>query len=243
MQSTNHITSINSSQLLGQNEEHLYYVSERIAIHQKMKYAFEAMVNAAKADAIELKIASGFRSFDRQLVLWNNKFSGKTAIKNSAGDIISPAYLTPLELVQSILLYSALPGASRHHWGCDIDVYAPNLLSQGYQLQLEPWEYSDHGPLAKLSAWLIQYAHQFGFYFPYAKFQGGIAQEPWHISYLPLAQQYQQAFDIELLAHALDNSSILGKSVIIENLDDIANRYINNVCEAPSNVILPEQIA
>ena len=243
MQATNHINSINSAQLLGKNEEHLYYVSERIAIHQKMKSAFDAMVEAAKAEDIELTIASGFRSFDRQLMLWNNKFSGKTTIKNSAGDVISPAKLSPFELVQSILLYSALPGASRHHWGCDIDVYAPNLLTQGHQLQLEPWEYSEQGPLAKLSAWLIQHAHQFGFYFPYGKFQGGVAQEPWHISYLPLAQQYQQAFDSKLLAHTLNNSSILGKKVIIENLDDIANRYINNVCAPPSNVILPEQTA
>ena len=238
MQSSNHINSINPAQLLGQNEGHLCYVSERVAIHKEMKSAFDMMVSAAKADAIELTIASGFRSFDRQLMLWNNKFSGKTPIKNSAGEVVSPAYLSPLELAHSILLYSALPGASRHHWGCDIDVYAPNLLTKNYQLQLEPWEYSDQGPLAKLSAWLIQHAHQFGFYFPYASFQGGVAKEPWHISYLPLAQQYQQAFDIELLTQILSNSSILGKSVIIENLDDIAKRYINNVCAAPSNVIL-----
>jgi len=238
MQATNHINSINPAQLLGQNEEHLYYVSERVAIHQTMKNAFDAMVDAAKDDGIELTIASGFRAFDRQLTLWNNKFSGKTPIKNSAGDVVISADLSPLELVHSILLYSALPGASRHHWGCDIDVYAPNLLAQGYQLQLEPWEYSEQGPLAKLSIWLVQHAHQFGFYFPYGKFQGGVAQEPWHISYLPLAQQYQQAFDIKLLTHVLNNSTILGKNVIIENLDDIATRYINNLCVSPTSVIL-----
>ncbi len=238
MQTINHINSVNPAQLLGQNEEHLYYVSERVAIHHEMKYAFNNMVNAARADAIELTIASGFRSFDRQLTLWNNKFSGKTSIKNSAGEVVSPKHLSQLELIHNILLYSALPGASRHHWGCDIDVYAPNLLTKNYQLQLEPWEYSEQGPLAKLSVWLTHNAHQFGFYFPYASFQGGVAKEPWHISYLPLAQQYQQAFDIELLTQILSNSSILGKSVIIENLDDIAKRYINNVCAAPSNVIL-----
>ena len=234
------INQINSAQLLGQTEEHLHYISKRVAIHQEMKGAFDVMVNAAKADGIELKIASGFRSFDRQLLLWNNKFSGKTPIKNSAGEVVSPAHLSPLELAHSILLYSALPGASRHHWGCDIDVYAPNLLTEDYQLQLEPWEYSEQGPLAKLSAWLVQHAHQFGFYFPYASFQGGVAREPWHLSYLPLAQKFQQAFDVKLLAQALNNSSILGKKVIIENIDDIAKRYINNACAAPTNVILPK---
>ena len=240
MQSSNHINSINPAQLLGQNEGHLCYVSERVAIHKGMINAFDAMVNAAKSDGIELRIASGFRSFNRQLMLWNNKFSGKTPIKNMAGDLISPDNLSPLELAHSILLYSALPGASRHHWGCDIDVYAPNLLSEDYQLKLEPWEYSEQGPLAKLSVWLIHHAHKFGFFFPYASFQGGVANEPWHLSYLPLAQLYQQAFDIKVLAEALNSSNIQGKDVIVANIDDIAKRYINNICIAPSNVILPK---
>lgn len=235
-----HSNQINSAQLLGQTEQHLHYISERVAIHQKMENDFTAMVNAAKAESIELRVASGFRSFDRQLMLWNNKFSGKTPIKNSAGEVVSLQHLSALELVHSILLYSALPGASRHHWGCDIDVYAANLLAKDYQLQLEPWEYSEQGPLARLSAWLEQHAHQFGFYLPYATFQGGVAKEPWHLSYLPLAQQYQQAFDIDLLVQALKNSTILGKQVIIDNIDDIAKRYINNVCVAPTNVILPK---
>ncbi|ALO34463.1 D-alanyl-D-alanine carboxypeptidase [Colwellia sp. MT41] len=230
-----------SAQVLGQTEQHLYYLNERVAIHQEMKNAFNALVAAASTANIDLSIASGFRSFDRQLMLWNNKFSGKTPIKNIAGESILAASLSPLELTHSILLYSALPGASRHHWGCDIDVYAPNLLADDYQLQLEPWEYSAQGPLAKLSAWLVKYAHQFGFFLPYASFQGGVASEPWHLSYAPLAQQYQQAFDIERLAKALNNSTILGKDVIIKNLDDIAKRYINNVCAAPTNVILTKQ--
>lgn len=233
-------TQINPAQLLGQTEEHLSYLSERVAIHQQMFANFTAMVAAAKKDNIELKIASGFRSFERQRLLWNNKFSGKTPIKNSAGDVIQFEQLSPLALVHAILLYSALPGASRHHWGCDIDVYAPNLLPKHYQLQLEPFEYSERGPLALLSTWLKQHAHQFGFYFPYANFQGGVAQEPWHLSYLPLAEQYQQAFDSDLLVQALNNSNILGKQVIIDNITDIAKRYINNVCPPPTSVILPK---
>lgn len=238
MQTTNHV---NAMQVLGQTEEHLHFISERVAIHQEMKSAFEAMVNAAKIAGIELEIASGFRSFERQLTLWNNKFAGKTAIKNNAGEVISPVDLSPLELAHNILLYSALPGASRHHWGCDIDLYAPNLLAEGYQLQLEEWEYREGGPLAKLSIWLDNHAHRYGFYFPYAIFNGGVAKEPWHLSYLPLAQQYQQAFNLESLALALANSSVLGKEVILENLNEIARRYINNVCIAPTNVILLTQ--
>ena len=235
MQTSN---DINSAQLLGKTEEHLRYISERVAIHQKMESAFDALVTAAKIAGIDLKVASGFRSFERQLMLWNNKFSGKTAINDMAGNVINISTLSPVDLVESILLYSALPGASRHHWGCDIDVYAINLLADDYQLQLEPWEYREQGPLARLSTWLIQHAHKFGFYFPYESYQGGVAEEPWHLSYAPLAQQYQQAFNLDKLAQALQGSTILGKEVIIENLADIAKRYINNVSVAPANVIL-----
>ncbi|MEI6894326.1 MAG: M15 family metallopeptidase [Colwellia sp.] len=229
---------ISTEQVLGKTDKHLCLLHGGVSIHHAMKKDFDALVAAANNDGIELKVASGFRTFDRQLQLWNNKFSGKTPLKNIAGEVISPASLSPLQLMHSILLYSALPGASRHHWGCDIDVYAPNLLMEGYQLQLEPWEYSEQGPLAMLSTWLNQHAHLFGFYFPYASFQGGVAQEPWHLSYLPLAQHFQQAFNIELLARTLKKSSILGKEIILNHLDDITKRYINNVCLAPSNVIL-----
>jgi len=232
---------ISTEQMLGKTEQHLHYFTDKVAVHIGMVNAYKALAFAAKTDGIQLSIASGFRSFERQLTLWNNKFSGKSAIKDSLGNIINTAGLSSLDLIESILLYSALPGASRHHWGCDIDVYAPNLLAEDYQLQLEPWEYEKQGPLAKLSTWLAEHAHLYGFYFPYADYQGGVAKEPWHLSYAPLAKQYQQAFNQELLAQALQNSATLGKEIIIKNLADISNRYINNVNEIPANVILTQQ--
>lgn len=231
---------ITSDQLLGKTKEHLYDLYKGLALHQDMKKDFDALVFAAHQDGIELRVASGYRSFDRQLHIWNNKYSGKTAIKSITGDVINPAEVSPQELVRSILLYSALPGASRHHWGCDIDVYAANLLPQGYQLQLEPWEYSKQGPLADLSTWLNLHAYKFGFYLPYLSYNGGVAEEPWHLSYLPLAEKYQQAFNVDLLSGTLAKSNILGKETIINELEDIAERYINNVCKAPANVIITE---
>ena len=235
---TNHY--ITTNHIVGAREDHLYALTNSVSIHLGMKKSYDALVNAAQKDGIKLVVASGFRSFERQLMIWNKKFSGEIPIKNSNGETISTAGLTPLELVNHILLYSALPGASRHHWGCDIDVYAPNLLPEGYKLQLEPSEYNEGGPLAKLSLWLKSNAYQFGFYFPYANFQGGVAAEPWHISYLPLAQQYQQKFNITLLSQVLSHSNILGKTAILDNLEQIAKRYINNICEAPPHVIIPK---
>lgn len=227
---------INDAQITGKTEQHLEYLTDRIAVHIDMVNAYNALANAAKADGIVLEIASGFRSFDRQLLLWNNKYSGRTAIKNIEGHVLDSSLLSPVELIKSILLYSALPGASRHHWGCDIDIYAPNLLTKDYQLQLEPWEYDEGGPLARLSIWLTKHAHLFGFYFPYATYQGGIAREPWHLSFAPLAQQYQRRANINILTRTIQNNSILGQTCIIENLADISTCFINNVSKVPENV-------
>lgn len=201
----------------------------QIGIHLQMRTAFEALRKSAETAGIELKIASGFRSFDRQLQIWNNKFIGNTAIKKSNGETVDISRLSDWQIIEAILLYSALPGASRHHWGCDIDVYAPNLLSAGESLQLEPWEYQQSGPMEKLSAWLNQHAEEFGFYFPYDTYRGGISTEPWHLSYAPLAKQYQATFNIQTLQACLINADIAGKTIIIDNLAEITKRFINNV--------------
>ncbi|PHR84941.1 MAG: D-alanyl-D-alanine carboxypeptidase [Colwellia sp.] len=200
-----------------------------IGIHQQMKTAFDALKHSAQTAGIELKIASGFRSFERQLQIWNNKFTGKAIIKKTNGEIVDVSRLSDWQIIEAILLYSALPGASRHHWGCDIDVYAPNLLTAGKSLQLEPWEYQQSGPMAKLSTWLTQHAAEFGFYLPYDCYRGGIAAEPWHLSFRPLATQYQATFNIQALQTCLINTDISGKMVIVDNLTEIAKRYINNV--------------
>lgn len=200
-----------------------------IGIHQQMNTAFKAMKHCAQKSGIELKIASGFRSFDRQLQIWNNKFSGNATIKNAHGEIVDISRLSDWQIIEAILLYSALPGASRHHWGCDIDVYAPNLLPAGESLQLEPWEYQQSGPMATLSTWLTHHAAEFGFYLPYDCYRGGIAEEPWHLSYVPLAKQYQAIFKQQTLLACLINTEIAGKKVIIDNLTKITERYINNV--------------
>jgi LAS superfamily LD-carboxypeptidase LdcB len=228
--------TVNYAEVFGKTESHLYFLSERLAIHKQMKQAFIALQGAAKTQGFELEIASGFRSFERQLSLWNNKYLGKTALKNITGEIVKPKDLSEHQLINQILLYSALPGASRHHWGSDIDVYAPNLLDENNQLQLEVWEYEQGGPFEALSQWLKRNAYNYGFYLPYAYFRGGVAFEPWHLSYLPLAKKYQQAFDLNKLANVIKLSDILGKKVILENLDEIASRFINNITEASNNV-------
>jgi len=264
---TNNVTVLGDidKQLLGLTDQHIHYLSSEkltdeslttpnvgssvqtsskpaIGIHLQMVTAFEALKQSADTAGIELKIASGFRSFERQLQIWNNKFTGHTAIKDSNGETIDISRLSDWEIIEAILLYSALPGASRHHWGCDIDVYAPNLLAAGKSLQLEPWEYQQSGPMAKLSSWLNQHAVEFDFYLPYDCYRGGVAEEPWHLSFAPLAKQYQATFNLQTLQACLINTNIAGKMLIIESLPEIAKRYINNTNSCDLSLI-PSQKA
>lgn len=215
--------------LTGQTEQHIHWLNEKIGIHHNMVDAYTRMQRSAKLDGVDIKIASGFRSFSRQLLIWQNKYQGKTTVKDAQGHSIELSALSAEAKIHAIMLFSALPGASRHHWGCDIDVYASNLLAPEQSLQLEPWEYSSTGPLYNLTLWLAEHANAFGFYFPYDVFRGGVAAEPWHLSYQPIAKQYQQTHNEALLEKVILNSDIDNKALLIELLPELYQRYISNI--------------
>jgi len=222
-------SNLSTAQLLGQDDGHIHWLGEKTGIHQGMLTSYQQMQLAAKQDGIELTIASGWRGFERQLNIWNNKFLAKTVIKSIDGKIVDITQLTELEKVNAILTFSALPGASRHHWGTDIDVFAPNLLAEQQELQLEPWEYLESGPFALLSHWLKEHSQSFGFYFPYDCYRGGVAHEPWHLSYAPLADIIEQQLNVKLLTNAITTADVKGKNTIINHIDEIYQNYIINI--------------
>jgi LAS superfamily LD-carboxypeptidase LdcB len=204
-------------------------LSEHCGVHKDIEHQWQLMCAAALLDDLVLTIASGYRSFERQLSIWNRKFTGELPIKNMHGRVVDIEGLTELEKIDAILLFSALPGASRHHWGTDIDVYAENLLHNHEKLQLEPWEYEKGGPFEKLNHWLKIHSVEFGFYFPYDKYRLGVAAEPWHLSYQPLANRFLSKLSINELRLVLLHSDIQGKNDIINNIEDIYGRYVTNI--------------
>ena len=50
-----------------------------------------------------------------------------------------------------------LPGASRHHWGHDVDIYDAAAMPEGYQIQLTPEEVEGAGIFAPMHDWLDRY--------------------------------------------------------------------------------------
>ena len=220
---------MNIKQLTGQNDTHILWLNEHCGIHKDIEHHWQKMCTAALQENLVLKIASGYRSFERQLSIWNRKFIGELLVKNQQGQLVDFNMNSDQEKIDAILLFSALPGASRHHWGTDIDIYAENLLPNNKTLQLEPWEYQQDGYFEPLSQWLNEHSSDFGFYFPYDKYRQGVAAEPWHLSYKPLASSFLSQLSCEQLTTIILNSDIHGKIEIINNIENIYNCYVTNI--------------
>lgn len=198
------------------------------AIHKQVLTPFLELQNAAQKAGFDLKICSAYRSFDRQMLIWNAKASGMRPVMDPFGQPINIQNLNPWQKIQAILRWSALPGASRHHWGTDFDVYDASAMPEGYQIQLTPNEVQGDGLFAPMHDWLDGYldSAESGFYRPYAVDKGGIAPERWHLSYRPIADKYAQMLSHELLVTKLKSSDLILLDVVLEYLDDILQRYI-----------------
>ena len=83
---------VNINQLTGKSDEHIHWFSEHTGIHQQVVEPWQQLCHAAKKQGHHLTIASGFRSFDRQLSIWNRKFTGELVIKNIENNIKTDIY-------------------------------------------------------------------------------------------------------------------------------------------------------
>lgn len=215
--------------LMGENDQHLInYLGQEVKIHPQMQGALQNLSAKAAAAGFDLRIASGFRSFARQLLIWNNKATGLRPVLDAAGQSIDLSQLSDDEKVFAILRWSALPGASRHHWGTDIDVYDAARMPADYQLQLTLEETQGDGPFAEFHHWLSQelHEHPHDFFRPYVAGVGSISPEPWHLSYAPLARIFATQLTEDILRAKLQTTDIALKDSVLKNLGDIYQNYI-----------------
>jgi len=218
-------------QLTGQTQTHLIEAivgQKAFLVHPKVSQDLLALKQSATRAGFNLNIASGYRDFNRQMMIWNNKMSGRTAILDSDSQPLDSERLTDTQKVMAILRWSALPGGSRHHWGTDFDLFDRDSLPDGTQLQLEPWEYLT-GHQRSFYLWLKEHAEQHGFFFPYAQDKGGVAPEPWHVSHKASAEECLQQLTPARLTEQLVSAPILGKQVVLEQLETIYNQFISNI--------------
>ncbi|MFZ4834578.1 M15 family metallopeptidase [Rouxiella sp. Mn2063] len=220
--------TINHEMLTGRSTEHLVALNEHHRLQPEAAAAFTAMQLKASQAGFNLQPASTFRDFDRQLAIWNGKFRGQRPVLDKNSQPVDISHLDDAQRGELILRWSALPGASRHHWGSDLDIYDPSLLPEGKSLQLEPWEYEQEGYFHALTLWLDAHLDAFGFYRPFDKDRGGVAIEPWHLSYRPLAAECEKLLTPKVLTESWQGRDVAGVEWVIENLATIYPRFIRN---------------
>lgn len=160
-----------------------------------------------------------FRDMGAQSFIWHRKFvfRGRSfnLVSEEAGQLcgIQPGQtwkpdhpthvrcwqerLTPVQREQEILIASAAPGVSRHHWGTDVDI-----------LGLNPRLFVEGGPLYHDWRWLDRQALDYGFFQPYGgnpELRPAHFEERWHWSYFPIGQAlwefvyaHQEEYEAEL---------------------------------------------
>lgn len=215
--------------LTGRDDNFIDHASLELPVHTDVVAPFLALRAAAAEAGFDLAIASGYRNYHRQLQIWNAKARGERPVYADDGSVLDIATLSESDLALAILRWSALPGASRHHWGTDIDIYDRAAVSADYRVQLSQAEAADDGPFGPLHRWLderIASDRAFGFFRPYQHDKGGVAAERWHLSYAPLAARYQRCLKPAALWSAIDAPGLALRGAIAQIWPEIFERFI-----------------
>ncbi len=219
---------MNELELTGRAATHIVELTStvKIALHYEAVTSFLAMREAAARQGIDLQSRSAFRGFDTQLLIWNSKWRGERVLYGRDGVALDHAQLSPADLLDAILAWSAIPGGSRHHWGSEVDVIDAAAVPAGYQVQLVPAEYASDGVFARLAAWLDANLAHYGFFRPYWTDRGGVSPEPWHLSYAPVSMRAMESLSLAMLRQVLEQSDIEGKSQVLARLPEIYTRFL-----------------
>lgn len=132
-------------------------VLEKSHMRKKAAEALEQLFAAAKKEGLDLRAVSGYRSYKRQVSIYNNNVATKGK-----------------EYTDRV---SAKPGTSEHQTGLAIDVSGPGI---GYGLE------QSFGSTAE-GKWLKKNAPDYGFVIRYTEngeSKTGYTWEPWHIRYI-----------------------------------------------------------
>ena len=221
-------------EITGRARTHVVQVdAPRFAAHPDAAAAFLRLRAAAARDGIELRPYSSFRDYAAQSRIWEAKFSGRAPLVDMAGNVRDRRGMGEDDVIRHILDWSALPGASRHQWGTEIDVVDGTAMPPGYKPQLLPAEVAEGGLFAPLHRWLDAHIHEHGFFRPYARWQGGMFPEPWHLSHAPISMRAIDDLTLDVLRRATEVAELSGKRRVLELLPEILERHVRNIVPPP----------
>jgi len=224
--------------LTGRTQSHTVPFPEKQLVHRDVLEPLNELKKAAEQAGFKLGVCSSFRSFDRQVQIWNAKVSGATPVLNSLSIPMDIKSLSPEKLIEAILRWSALPGTSRHHWGTDFDVIDLAQLNAGTSFRLVPEEFESGSLFGKLHDWLDENMESYGFFRPYQIDRGGVSPERWHLSYAPLAQSYLSQHSEELVRKVLEPSELRLKKEVLTFLPEIWKKFVTNITPPHQSKVL-----
>lgn len=217
---------------LGLTVEHVVQSDSGVLMREAAAKAFSALQARAHHAGFQLSITSSFRSYERQLAIFNAKWSGERSVIDDNNTVLTPQDYSAEEWLHRILRFSALPGTSRHHWGTDIDIFDPTLIPHGESLQLIPSEYRSGGIFEDLTQWLDSLMANDdceGFFRPYDRDCGGVSEEPWHLSFAPEASAFRTFLTPDALRELWSHEPGLrpdGYKTIAPLLDQLMDHYV-----------------
>ncbi len=206
-------TLIPSEYIVGANNPVSSNYQSKMYLRNETLYAYLTMRQAALADGVNLKIASGTRNFRYQRELWDKKWSGSTILDGQ--NILLMVPLEPNRF-NKILEYLAVPGTSRHHWGTDIDLNGANPA----------YFETEEGKI--VYDWLVVNAPRYGFCQTYneveKRAQPSYQEEKWHWSFLPLSRIFTSEY--KRLIKPEDISGFAGDKFVNQNL---IKNYVSSI--------------
>jgi LAS superfamily LD-carboxypeptidase LdcB len=221
--------TLDSFQLTGRSSTHVVEIPDLgVRLHTDAAAPVLSLREAAAGAGIDLVVVSGFRDFSRQVAIWNAKFRGERPMLDRAGRPLDAASLDESARVRSILTWSALPGASRHHWGSDFDVIDRAAMPAGYRPQLTVEEFT-RGPFVRLNEWLAANLANHGFFRPYTTDRGGVHPEPWHLSFAPVSVPALGGMSEAVLREAIAGSDLAGREVVLSEMTWIYDKFVASV--------------
>lgn len=199
---------------------------EGYIVDKKILSFYNKLKEQLSKDGFCLRLESAYRPFERQLSIWNRKASGELKLLDADG-VPMKRPQDEEQLMYAILTWSALPGASRHHLGTDLDVVDGNACPADYEVQLTPAECNGmFAPFHKRLTELMDADESFGFSRVFVPGRGRIQPEQWHIAHLPTSRMYLENFSLARLRQIYEKTDIACKSALLDNLDRLAQDYI-----------------
>lgn len=135
-----------------------YALPERRQLRSEAAAALQELIEASKLDWMEILCVSGYRSYETQKVIFDNKVK-------AAG-------------LDYAVKYVAYPGQSEHQTGLAMDLTSKDMVTG---VLTESFGETKEGK------WLVDNAHRFGFIIRYPAGKENITgynYEPWHIRYV-----------------------------------------------------------